>query len=122
MNIQFYHQIKPFNFERFTIAIATPNRNSFENLLSLSPVKRDVNFLFGKAVCSDKDKYNKSIGRDLAIDRITSTTFHLDKVTFFDTHALYHFSNDLHDLVFRVHYSSDRVWLLRAQTKGLKKD
>ncbi len=122
MNTQFYHQITPFNFERFTIAIATPDRNSFENMLSTSPVQRNIPFLFGKSLCSDSDRYVKSIGRELAKTRMTSIMFQFDKVMLFEDHATYFFSNDGHDLVFRVHYTNNRVWLMRAQTKGPKKD
>jgi hypothetical protein len=119
--IQYSH--KRENIEG-TLYVDTPSKEQLEVLLT--SYKAECEMQFGLAIKSEKDYFNKKIGREIAIKNSLPTVFNLDLCEFKANENLYRFSAFIEhnknlylvELYMTTVPQSDRVYLIDSKIQG----
>lgn len=114
--VEFFHQIKHKEyFQQFTLAFLS-NPRLYGNLTYLS-IENMIDFEIGLAKCNPKDNFNKSLGRNLAISRLSSV-FLLRNSIIRDGKKLLH-TFETPEVIFTLstHENSNKVRLVSAILK-----
>lgn len=75
--IQYYHNQNEHDDFRFTMALEIPEKEVFEKMMELGTSKY-IELQVGFSIVHPKDRYVKSIGREVSIKRLKSVIFRLD--------------------------------------------
>lgn len=91
--IKFIHQINPHRVYNGTIALILPSKEELKTFFDLHASKTMVRV--GLAVCSDKDNFVKSIGREKSSGRLTPVVVDIIDVEIRGTKHIYHFETNM---------------------------
>jgi predicted nucleic acid-binding OB-fold protein len=110
--IQYFHNMYA-NPDRFTLAVDVPQKFFLENLINLSSEK-DIEILVGVSIVHPKDRYVKSIGRQLSNSRLQLMKFTLLQIDFGNEHAFLEFYSHKVSITIKLHKYGLKPHLINA--------
>lgn len=106
----FHNQQEP---SRYTVAVSIPEKSRLEHLVLLDSEK-DINISLGMSFVHPKDRYVKSIGRKLSLERMQTLLFTLVEVQYNQDCMFLELYNSEIILTMKLNKCSNRAHFINA--------